>query len=96
MIYIIFGLLHVSPIISIVDSYNHKAYISSAGNIFTKYPTLQKIYLLCKDTVSVMYINKQNTYEKIYFKNKSNLTIDVSKEYIKTNLDKYKSLILGI
>ena len=88
---------YVSPIISIVDSYNHKAYISSAGNIFTKYPTLQKIYLLCKDTVSVMYINKQNTYEKIYFKNKSNLTIDVSKEYIKTNLDKYKSnLILGI
>ncbi len=87
---------YVSPIISIIDSYNHKAYISSVGNLFTQYPTLQKIYLLCKDTVSVMYINKQNTYEKIYFKNKSNLTIDVSKEYIKTNLDKYKSLILEI
>ena len=84
----------VSPIISIIDSYNHKAYIASAGNIFAQYPTLESLYLLCKDNVIINYINRSSTYAKTYFKNKTTLTVDVSKKYIKTNLDKYKSLIL--
>lgn len=86
----------VSPIISIVDNFSHKAHINTSGDIFSEYSNLEGIYLLCKDNVLISYINKMSTYDKIYFKNKSTITIDVSKKYIKTNLDKYKSLILEI
>lgn len=85
----------VSPIISYVDTYAKRAYINTAGDIFTHYETLESLYILSKDTIQISFIDSSEIYTERYFDNSIDITLSLTQDFIKASLPYYKALILG-
>lgn len=85
----------VSPILSYVNTYEHKAYINTIGDIYTAYPTLQAIYTLSDDKTTLLFSDRRDAHNETYFENSTEISINITQKYIKASLDYYKSRIFG-